>query len=144
MNILEMLVRVEQLTDRTRSARFKDVDKINAINDAILRIVKDRVAPIKVARKYSIQSVQRVKDELYTLIPDAVTGATVSGSVPYPDDYFYYLLLYVTINGVRQRARPTTYNELSVLEINPFKKPTVVKPYYNEFVDGLRLHYGGT
>ena len=75
MNAVQLRERIDELIDRTKSARFTDKQYYNAINGAITKIVKDRIAPIRVPRKYSVQSAQRVRDELYTLIPAPLTGS---------------------------------------------------------------------
>ncbi len=91
MNAIQLRVRIDQLIDRTRTARHDDAEYYNAINAASTLLVKDRLEAIRVPRKYSAQSSQRIRSELYTLIPDPpVTGALVSGNVPYPADYLFY------------------------------------------------------
>jgi len=139
-----MLYRVDELIDRTRTSRHSDINYMNSLNAATTQIVKDRVAAIRLPRKYSVQSAQRLRDELYTLVPAPVTAALSSGNVPYPADYQYFLLLYLTINSVQQYCRPTSYNTIGDLINNPFRKPTVDKPYYNEFVTGIKIHFGAT
>lgn len=144
MNAIEMIVRIDQIIDRTRSGRFEDVDYMNAINAAIINIVKDRVAPIRNPRRYSVQSAQRIRDELYTLVPAPATGTLSSDNAAYPTGYLYYLLLYVTIGGTQIYCRPTSFNEIGPLKDNPFMKPSATKTYFNENVSGLKVHYTGT
>ncbi len=136
--------RVDQLIDRTRSARHDDSEYYSSINAAIIQIVKDRVAPIRIPRKYSVQSAQRIRDELYTLVPAAVTGAPTGNDVIRPADYMYMLLLYATISSEVNYCRPTTYNQVGLLASNPFKKPSTVKPYYNEYTTGIKIDFGPT
>lgn len=142
MNALKMYDRVSRLIDRAKSPRHDDVDYIDSINTAIWRIVKDRTAPIRINRSYSYEAAQRIKDELYTIVPPPATGAPVSDLVAVPNDYYYYLLLYITIDGVEQFCKPTTYNEIGPLFDDPFAKPTTVKPYFTQQSNGFRLHKG--
>lgn len=141
MNAVQMRERVDELIDRTKSARHRDRAYFNAINAAIGLILKDRLEPIRLRRKYSVQKTQRIRDELYTLIPLPATGNTLAnGTIAYPSNYFYFLLVYVTINGEKIYCSPTSYNELGPLEQNPFSKPSVLKPYYNEYETGIRIY----
>ena len=140
-----MRQRIDEYIDRTKAARHLDRAYYNAINAATNMILKDRIAPIRIKRKYSIQSTQRVRDELYTLIPAPVTGSTTASAiVAYPADYYYYLQMYITIAGIKNFCSPTTYNEIGPLEENPFSKPSAVKPYFNELATGLKIHWGST
>ncbi len=143
MNAIQLRVRIDEKIDRTRSARHTDRAYYNAINGAILKIVKDRVAPIRAQRNYSVQSSERIRDELYTIVTSA-TGSTSGGHIPRPADYFYYLLAYVTINGTQQYCRPTSYNELGPLKRNPHRRPSVTKPYVNENTTGIKVEFGTT
>ena len=137
-----MRERVDQLIDRTRTGRHTDVAYYNAINAAIDTILKDRIEPIRLPRKYSIQSSQRIRDELYTLVPAPVIGNITLATVTFPADYLYYLLLYVTADASfpATACTPTSYNEISETKINPFLKPSSTKLYFNENVGGLLVH----
>lgn len=145
MNALQMRMRIDELNDRTKSPRFTDDKYYSAINQAIQMVINDRIENIKQKKKYSVQSVQRVRDELYTLIITNVPIAPASDILAYPTDYYYYLYLDCVIDGVTSYAKPTTYNKIGPLKLNSFKKPSDVKPYYNETSTGLRvLHGSGT
>lgn len=143
-NAIQMLDRVGELLDRVKSPRYSDTTYMNNINDAITMIVKNRIDSIKQPRTYSIQSAQRVRDELYTLIPAAATGSVSSDVVAYPSSYLSYLLLYVTIDGVKQFCTPASYGDIAELKENPFRAPSTTKPYYNEFVSGLKIDKGSS
>lgn len=144
MNAIEMRLRIDQKIDRTATARHSDKAYYNAIMNSIWMVVKDRVAPIRVPRKYSVQSAQRIRDELYSLISAPVTGAPSAGIVPYPADYFTYLLLYATVSSTKDYCRPTDYNTIGPLKKNPFTKPTATKFYFNELSTGLKVEFGTT
>lgn len=141
MNAIEMQVNIEQLIDRTRSARHSDRSYFSAVNEAVWLIVKDRVESIRLPRRYSVQTAQRIRDELYTIYKSAAPsiGGTDKDIVLYPTDYFYYLLLYVTISGKKLWCRPTNYNEVGPLTDNVFSKPSNIKPYFNEISTGFKV-----
>lgn len=135
-----MRLRIDQKIDRTSTARHSDKAYYGAINNAIWMIVKDRVAPIRVPRKYSVQSAQRIRDELYTLV--ATYGQSLAPGVKlltYPLGYFYYLLLNVMINDVTYYCIPTDYNTIGPLKKNPFSKPSATKPYFIESGAGINI-----
>lgn len=136
-----MMERIGEHIDRTRTARHRDRAYFNAINEAIWAIVKDRVEPIRVNRRYSVQNAQRISDELYTLV--RVTSPTITGSdkdvIVVPTDYFYYLMMYVTIGGVKYWCTKTTYNELGPLKENPFSRPSDTKPYFTDNDKGFKV-----
>jgi len=142
MNAIELRERIDNLIDRTRSARHSDVEYYNSINAATVLIVKDRVAPLKVAKSYSVQSAQRVRDELYTLVPAPLIAAPTGDDIIRFADYYYFLLFYAIIDGFVKYCRSTAYNQVGLLGRNPFKKPSSVKPYYNEFATGIKVIYG--
>lgn len=144
MNAIQLRERIDELIDRARTSRFTDKNYYNAINGAITTIVKDRIAPIRPPHKYSVQSAQRIRDELYTLIPTPATGSVSGNNVAHPNNYLYYLLLYVTIDGKQQYARPTSYNEIGPLKENVFMKPSAVKPYFNEYTSGIKIEFGSS
>ena len=132
------------LNDRQRSARFTDSQYMKAINSAISLILEDRLFNIKTQKSYSFESVQRVRDELYTLIPPTVVSVPVNNIVATPADYNYYLRLVCTIDGVDQIARATSYNEYPLLNINPFEKPKTTRPYYDQNSLGFNVVFGDT
>lgn len=143
MNAIQLRERVDELIDRTRTARHRDRAYYNAINQAIWLIVKDRVESIRAQQKrYSVQSAQRIRDELYTLYKTATISPTGTDKdiLVAPADYFYYLLLYLTVSGKKLWCIPTSYGEIGPLKDNPFMKPTNKKPYFNEISTGFRFH----
>lgn len=139
MNVFQMRRRVDQWIDRSKTARHKEIAYWDAINGSIIDFVKDRTEPIRTKRTYSVQSSQRIREELYTLIPSPATGTITSGIVSRPTGYMYYLLVYATINSEKQLCIPTSYNELGKIEINPFRLPSAIKPYFNENVSGIKI-----
>lgn len=149
MNAIQLDLRVNELIDRTRTARHSIPARMNAINGAIMMLLKDRIEAIRVPRRYSVQSSERLRSELYPLvIMEDENGTPIVGAdlIPYPtaDNYLYYLLLFVTINGVEDYSKPTSFDTVGPLLDNPFTKPTTVKSYFNEQSNGLKLYFGST
>ena len=145
MNAIQLRLRVDELIDRTRTTRHSDTEYYNSINGAVLQVVKDRVEAIRPPKKYSVQSSERVRAELYTLVPAPVSATTVTGIVPYPADYYYYLRMSIFTNATAVTdCIPTNYGEVGLLDENPFKRPTLIKPYFNELATGLQVENGGT
>lgn len=144
MNILQMFDLVAFYNDRESSARFTDESYIKAIISATTKIVEDRIDNIKKAKRYSFESVQRVRDELYTLVPPTVAIAPVGNVLPYPADYNYFLKLECTVDGETGYSRPTSYGESGTLQENPFKRPTGTKTYFDQNANGFYIYWGGT
>lgn len=133
---------IDSLIDRVNSPRFLDSEYYEAINLATVQIFEDRVDNIKIKKNYSFESVQRVRDELYTLIKTS-TGAPAADVIPYPTDYNYTIDIQFTVGTVTQSARPLSYNEVGLLARNPFKQLSPEMTYYIEQSNGLLGKYAG-
>jgi hypothetical protein len=144
MNAIQQLTAISILNDREGSARFLDEQYMYAINAAIGMIIDDRTDNIKKPKRYSFESVQRVRDELYTLVPPTVSIAPVGNILAYPADYNHFLKLQCTIDGVTKYSRPTNYNESGPLLENPWKKPSNTKTYFEQNVSGFNILRGAT
>ena len=142
-----MRVNVDGLNDRVNSPRFSDENYYNAINQAIVSIVNERIEPIKQKKPHGFETSQRLRDELYTLIPPAVIGVptddptnpTADYFIPYPVDYLYGLSIETVLDGNLVGAKPTTYGERPFLYRNPFKEPSEVTCYYIERSYGITV-----
>jgi len=141
MNAIQMMERTDVFMDRYKSARFADSNYMDAFNSVVLSMFKDKTDNKKLFRKYSFQSNEQVRRELYTLIKTATIVPT-GDVVVYPADFEYYGDMNVTINGVEDYCRPTNFNEIGPLQGNPFRKPKATKPYYIENSTGLKVYYG--
>lgn len=144
MNGIQMIEQIAFLNDRESSPRFEDDAYMKAINEAIIMILEDRLDNIKKPKRYSFEQVQRVRDELYTLVPPTTSIVPVGNTVSYPADYNYFLKLQCTIDGVTNYSRPTSYNESGPLLDNPFKKPSNTKTYFDQNKDGFFIYRGAT
>lgn len=141
MNAIQMMEQIDLYNDRYKSARFADSNYMDAINASINSVFKDRTDNKKIFRRYSFQSSELTRRELYTLIKTATVVPT-GDNIVYPADFYYLGDLNVTINGTQTYARPTNFNELGPLQENPFRKPSPSKPYFIENATGLKVYYG--
>lgn len=140
MNAIQMRVNIDGIIDRVKSARFPDDRYYQAINQAIQIIVDDISESIKVPRKYSFQSSQRLRDRLYTLIatPTVIGMPSATNTIPMPNDYYYLTLLQATVKDnftgetITNNVKAITYGEQGAMDRNPFKKPKIYKTYFNE------------
>jgi len=144
MNVVQMIEGIAFLNDRESSSRFLDEAYMKAINSAITRILEDRLDNIKMPKRYSFESVQRVRDELYTLVVPTLSITPIGNTLAYPANYNYFLKLDCTIDGVTSYARPTSFNELGPLLENPWKAPSNTKPYYEQNLMGFVVYRGAT
>ena len=145
LNAIQMRSKIDTIIDRVRSPRFSDESYYDDINEAIEEILEDRTHNIKDPKTYSLESAQRVADELYTLVTDPPdTGAPTGNTVSFPSDYYGYLILFATIDTVQQYCRPTSHGVLGPLRSHSFRKPTNVKPYFIQNAGGLDVERATT
>ncbi len=138
-NAIQMREAIDKLIDRVKSPRFSDNRYYEAINQAQKLILDDRIEPLKSKKDYSVQSTQRLRNELASLVPPTVNGTIVGNLVQFPVDYYYLLSMSNTVNGVKNACRPTTYNESGTLQRNPFKRPSSSQTYFNENNTGWKI-----
>lgn len=132
------------LNDREQSARFPDDSYMKAINEAIVAFVEDRLEPIKKRKAYSFELTQRVRDELYSLIPPTLSIVPSGNTLAYPAGYNYFLKLECTIDGTTVLARPTSYGESGTLKENPFKTPANDKVFFDQYDAGFMITRGAS
>ena len=142
MDIQEMHNRVDLLMDRVNSPRFRSGDKDSAINMAIERIVRDRYDNLKIQKKYSFESAQRVRDELRTLIKEEEITTIDDNKFTIPEDYRHEINLFVTINDKSTVSRPTNYDELGPLLSSPFERPSYISPVHLEIGSDIKVYFG--
>lgn len=127
-----------------------------AFNDSMYEYISQQVGLSDQRMPQNVQLIQRIRDNLYTLIktnnPTPTDGTTVVGqyysskptSLPIPSDYDTFLLLQYTISSVTYYARPTSFNELGPLLDDSFNHPTNSMGYFNETTSSLTLWRGTT
>ena len=134
-----MRMSIDTLIDRTKTARFSDAKYYEAINQYTEMLINDRVEAIKMQKPYSVQSTTRLRREISNLIPPTLNIPAVGNKIPYPADYFYFLLLQVTINGLKQVCWPTSSNKEGLIELDPFSQTEEDLSYYIEDATGWRI-----
>ena len=156
MNPIEIKQRIEFYIDLTRAPRFTFQDYNMAFNDSMSEYVSQQAGLSDQRMPQNIQLIQRIRDNLYTLIktnnPTPTDGTTVVGqyysskptTLPIPADYDTFLLLQYTISSVTYYARPTSFNELGPLLDDSFNRPTNSMGYFNETTSALTLWRGTT
>jgi hypothetical protein len=125
-----------------------------AFNDSMYEYISQQVGLSDQRLPQNVQLIQRIRDNLYTLIktnnPTPADGTTVVGqyysakptALPIPADYDTFLLLQYTISSVTYYARPTSFNELGPLLDDSFNHPTNSMGYFNETTSALTLWRG--
>ena len=151
MNIIQMVERIKSYLDVVASARHDWVAYENNIQTAQNQIVNDRIDAVKKLgqqKGYSFQSVQRLRDELYTLVKTNSLIAPTGDLIPvasYPTNLRFIVGVDLLIDAVRYIADPMSYNEKRNVLIDPYKKPQLTEPYrvyYIESDTGLTCYYG--
>jgi hypothetical protein len=142
MNIIQMMERIDFYNDRYKSARFADSNYMDAINASVNSMFKDKTDNKKQFRRYSFQSNEQVRRELYTLIKTSTIVPTANKNVVYPIDFYYFGNMYTTVDGNVVYCKPTNLNEIGPLQVDPFRKPTPKKTYYIENKVGLDVYFG--
>lgn len=154
MNSIEIKQRIEFYIDLTRAPRFTFQDYNMAFNDSMYEYISQQVGLSDQRMPQNVQLIQRIRDNLYTLIktnnPAPVDGTTVVGqyysskptTLPLPADYDTFLLLQYTISSVTYYARPTSFNEFGPLLDDSFNYPTNSMGYFNETTSSLTLWRG--
>ena len=139
--------RVDQWLDTVSSPRYPSDQKDNAINTAIETIVNDRYYSLNPKeRENSFQSSQRLRDELYTIL--AVELIPSNGPyIPISDSLNYRFLVHlkVKIDGIWYQSFPVTYDEIEILDNDPFRRPTLDYPsqvYRIEELTRIRIIWG--
>lgn len=148
MNIIQQHERTRFYMDQVRSPRYLPETLNEALNVATLSIINDRYDNIKKMRRaknYSFQAVQRVRDELYTIVKNSGAIVAAGNYLPiasYPTDYKYMLQSWATIDGTEYRCSPTSYDE----DLDyAFKRPQISEPervYWIESNLGVEILFG--
>lgn len=140
-NIVEMHVDIDRQIDFVNNPRFPSRDYDRAINLSIDEIINDRYDNIKRVKQYSFDSIQRVKDELRTLVTtDTIVPA--GDVIALPAGYKHALLLLVTLDGVQLAARAISFDELNGILNNIYTQPDADSPVFTEDENGLTVYHG--
>ena len=153
MNIVQIHNKIIARLDQVNTPRFTPFQRDNAINTSIDNLIRYKIdGVIENGKRVSFQKTKKIRDELYTIVKTDDTGLpftfaddVVSGL---PLDYRYLLLLKITINATAAMSDyciPITYDDVPLLEKNPYMRPSKAYPchfYYVEGANGLRCFYG--
>ncbi len=133
------------LVDRVASPRWTDVKIDRFLNFAQDAIIQDRYDNFKQQKNYSFQAFQRVRDELRTIVVGSTPLSVVSGNIfAYPNNYRHALLLRTTIDTFIKSAPPITYDELAIIDDDPFERPVPEFPKSIEAQTGIEILFGIT
>ena len=142
----EMHDDIDFLTDKVATGRWKRSERNRALNFAQDYIVQERYDDYKLNKPYSFQSNQRIRDELRPIVVDDLLLVLSGKDAILPSDYRHLLLLELLMNGETDRVYSvaTTYNQLGLLEDNPFSKPEKDYPKHIENQNGITFKTGST
>ena len=102
------------LLDEQATTRIDIQEFIKLVNIATTDIVDARIDPIKNPASTGIylQAVQRVREDLRTLVKEDSVKTITANIWSHPSDYKYYLLFQLEIDGEIQIAKPVTFDWL--------------------------------
>jgi hypothetical protein len=148
MNIVATHYKTVFFLDSDKSPRFraKAIDK--AINSAITDIVLDRYNNIRQKQKeYAFQTSQRLRDELATIVKFASALGATDNIIDLSTitDYWLLLSMKANISGSDINTIPVTYDELNIIEIDPYTRPSIIYPqriYRIESSEGIQVIFG--
>ena len=136
-----MCSRIFFYADRQRSKRYKRVDLLDALNIAQQSVKLDRYDNIKRETGYSFELVQRVRDELYTILRRSPSLPAPGNNATQPPDYDLEVLCYVTINGKKVLSTSRTFEE-NDLSANVYAQPSADYPIHRKTATGWLIDYG--
>ena len=151
MNIIEMIERIKSYNDIVASSRHDWVAYETNIYTAINQIVNDRIESVKKPKQnknYAFQSIQRLRDELYTIVVKK-HSITPTGDIiaigSYPTNLRFIVGVQLVISSSTYIAEALSYNEERMIQRDPYMKPKLTDPYrvyYIESNTGLSCYYG--
>lgn len=142
MNTPQLTDRIYYHLDRQRSNRYKRFTLVDALNVATDRFIKDRYDNIKLSLPYSFERVERVRQELATLVKGPVPIVPTNGAIVIPVDFQYEVLMYATINGIDVLSQTKTYSENDLYQ-NAFTEPSDEYPTHRRTDTGYAFEWGG-
>jgi len=144
MNIVESYNLFKQLLDEVATTRIDIQEFINLYKLAESDIIENRIDPIKNPRSKNIylQSVQRVREELKTLVKEATVKTITNNIWSYPSNYKHYLLFQLNIDNEIKTARPITFDWLGANFENPHTSPNDNRVKFIEKSTGIEFYRG--
>ena len=146
--VAQMHEDLDLLIDKVQTPRFTSPEKDRVLNYAQDRIIQDRYDNIKRDTGYSFQSLQRVRDEMRTLVTDVPYTPVVNQGNYYtftlPSDYRHEILLQLNLNAQTVTSIPIDYDTFGVAEEDPFNVMTAEYPRHIESGNNEVRVYAGT
>jgi len=147
MTAAQMAERVRFYLNQQKSPRIDSVQHINpGLNVAQQKFIEDRVDNIKKSfprgRKYFFEAVERVRSELYTIVHTA-TIVPINNIITVPADFYYELLLQLTVNGETTWSSSHQWGEIPAIERNSFLEPDAEYPMHIRSDAGIIISAGG-
>ena len=146
--VIEMHQDLDLLIDKVQTPRFTSPEKDRVLNYAQDRIIQDRYDNIKRDTGYSFQSLQRVRDEMRTLVTDVPYTPVINQGNYYtftlPSDYRHEILLQLNLNAQTVTSIPIDYDTFGVAEEDPFNVMTAEYPRHIESGSNQVRVYAGT
>lgn len=143
MNAVELYARLDFYVDRVRSVRYDDTDRATAINIAIEKIIDDRYDNFKQRRRYSFQSIQAIRDQLYPLVKTTAPIVPTNNIFPFPADYRHEVGFTINVDGTSWASKAVTYTELNELKDYSFANPIAEEPAHYEDQNGVNIYLTG-
>ena len=152
MNVIQIYEMIRTMLDEHGSPRQDERSLYEAVNFAIEAIVNDRYDNLRIKKPYSFQAIQRVRDELFTLV-NRTLNLTMSGDLldytvlNYPSNIRYLLDMSLKLsNGSEYFSTPIEYDTIGPTMRDPNKKPciecTEARVYHNESSTGITFYWG--
>ena len=140
-NIIAIKNRILFHMDRTRSPRYTNEVISYAIQTAVDDFIKDRYDNIKDAEaRYAFETVQRVRDEIRTVVEITLLTPTVLKQADLPPDYMYDVGVKQLINNVWRNSTPKTLSERLGGERNMYFRSTSEYPSHEQIGSKLRCY----
>lgn len=139
---------LDLLIDKVQTPRFTSPEKDRVLNYAQDRIIQDRYDNIRRDTGYSFQSLQRVRDEMRTLVTEVPYTPVINQGNYYtftlPSDYRHEILLQLNLNAQTVTSIPIDYDTFGVAEEDPFNVMTAEYPRHIESGSNQVRVYAGT
>ena len=146
--VTQMHEDLDLLIDKVQTPRFTSPEKDRVLNYAQDRIIQDRYDNIRRDTGYSFQSLQRVRDEMRTLVTEVPYTPVINQGNYYtftlPSDYRHEILLQLNLNAQTVTSIPIDYDTFGVAEEDPFNVMTAEYPRHIESGSNQVRVYAGT
>lgn len=135
---------IDMYMDRTRNARFSFYEYAIAFREVQSWFLDKKCMDEKSVRN-DLYTLVKTVTPTTTLISQSQADDLTVNHVDYPADYYYFSNLLHYIGGSLIESKPTNYNQLNNILLDPFRKPSNEKCYVLEDATGWKVYrgYGG-